>query len=190
MVDQLRAAGAIEAFLRALDLDPDSHPELRGTGARVAQAFSEEFLRGYAVDAPAILRANLVKADPAGAGIVVVRGIAVVTMCPHHLLPAEGTATVAFATQEFAVGLGAVVALVNALAARLVLQETLGEEIVEAIWQGIAPRWIACRLHLRHGCMTARGERAHGASVETIAERGLQADRDHAAAMRLLTTAP
>ena len=34
-----------------------------------------------------------------------------------------------------------------------------------------------CRLLLEHGCMTARGERAHGAKVETIAFSGPTAEK-------------
>jgi GTP cyclohydrolase I len=187
MVDREKAAEALDAFLRALGLQPESDPELRGTGRRVADAFADEFLRGHRVDANADLRANVVAAST---GLVIVRGIAVSTMCPHHLLPAQGVATVAFAPRDRALGLGAVVALVDTLARRLVLQESLGEDVVAAIDEVIAPRWVGCRLDLSHGCMTARGERAHGARVETIATRGVDAERDAAAITGILLGIP
>jgi len=187
MVDQARASAAIDDFLRALDLDPVADPELRGTGRRVAEAFAEDFLRGYRTDVTSLVREHRVRA---ATGIVVVRDIAVVTMCPHHLLPAEGTATVAFAPREWAVGLGAVVGLVDGLARRLVLQETLGEDIVTTLAKELDTRWVVCRLSLRHGCMTARGERAHGTSVETIAERGLENERDRSDALRIVLGHP
>ena len=183
MVDQARASAAIDDFLRALDLDPVADPELRGTGRRVAEAFAEDFLRGYRTDVASLVREHRVRA---ATGIVVVRDIAVVTMCPHHLLPAEGTATVAFAPREWAVGLGAVVGLVDGLARRLVLQETLGEDVVATLAKELDTRWVVCRLSLRHGCMTARGERAHGTTVETIAERGLENERDRSDALRIV----
>ena len=187
MVDQARASAAIDDFLRALGLDPEADPELRGTGRRVAEAFAEDFLRGYRTDGARLVRDNRVQA---ATGIVVVRDIAVVTMCPHHLLPAEGTATVAFAPRACAVGLGAVVGLVDGLARRLVLQETLGEDIVATLAKELETRWVVCRLSLRHGCMTARGERAHGTSVETIAERGLENERDRSDALRIVLGHP
>jgi GTP cyclohydrolase I len=187
MVDREKAAEALEGFLRALALNPEADPELRGTGRRVADAFADDFLAGYRVDAAAALEASVVTATT---GLVVVRGIDVVTMCPHHLLPAQGHATVAFAPRDRAIGLGAVVSLVDTLARRLVLQETLGEDVAGHLERAIAPRWAACRLVLTHGCMTARGERAHGARVETVAVRGDTSDRDDRAIFDILASTP
>jgi GTP cyclohydrolase I len=74
------------------------------------------------------------------------------------------------------VGVGTVARLVDAFARRLVLQEQLGERVVAALQKHLAPRWAACRIVLTHGCMTARGERAHGARVETVAIAGGEVD--------------
>ena len=87
-------------------------------------------------------------------------------------------------------GLGAVVTLVDDLARRLVLQETLGEDIAEALHGELDARWVACRLVLSHGCMTARGERAHGTQVETLALRGLEDPRDRSEALRIVLANP
>lgn len=45
------------------------------------------------------------------------------------------------------------------------LQEALGEDVVEALDAQLRPRWVGCRLVLTHGSTVARGERAHGAVV-------------------------
>lgn len=175
------AARAIEAFLTALGRDPAREPELVGTGPRVAQAWAEELLSGYAVDVDALLSANVLAGT---SELVVVRDIPVATVCPHHLTPSIGEATVALAPREHLVGLGAVVRLVDAFARRLALQEQIGERVAAALCQHLAPRWAACRIVLRHGCMIARGERAHGSHVETLAVAG--ADIDRAAAYAAL----
>ena len=173
-MDREAAARAIDAFLRALGRDPDREPELSGTGARVADAFADDLLEGYDVDIDALLRANLL----AGSGeIVAVRDLAVTTMCPHHLMPATGTATVAFAPHEHLVGVGTIGRLVDVFAHRLALQEGIGEQVVAALEKHLAPRWVGCRLVLSHACMTARGERKHGARVETVALAGGDLDR-------------
>jgi len=173
-MDREAAARAIEAFLRALGRDPAREPELAGTGERVAQAWAEEILSGYAVDVDALLSENVM---PGTSDLVVVRGVPVATACPHHLTPSIGEATVAFAPDEHLVGLGAVVRVVDAFARRLTLQEQIGERVVSALCEHVAPRWAACRIVLSHGCMTVRGERAHGARVETVAVAGVQVDR-------------
>jgi GTP cyclohydrolase I len=121
------------------------------------------------VDARLLLRENSMAGD---AELVIVRDVAVTTTCPHHLMQAQGRATVAFAPAGRLVGIGTVVSVVEAYARRLALQEALGEEIVEALDAELRPRWVGCRLILSHGCMISRGERAHGSRVETLALRG------------------
>jgi GTP cyclohydrolase I len=166
--DREAAARAIDMFLRALGRNPDREPELAGTGARVADAFADDLLCGYEVDVDALLAKNVFEGR---SGVVVVRDIPLATMCPHHLLPASGVAAVAFAPDRHLVGFGTVAAVVDAYARRLALQEQIGEDVAAALQKHLAPRWIACRLTLSHACMTLRGERAHGASVETAAHR-------------------
>jgi GTP cyclohydrolase I len=164
--DRAAAARAIEAFLRAIGRDPDRDPNLAGTGARVADAFLDELCDGYSVDLRALLRDNVCEGKT---DLVVVRDVGVTTMCPHHLLPAVGRATVAFAPAARVVGIGALVKLVDASAHRLTLQEDIGERVAGAIVAELGARWAACRLVMSHACMVARGERRHDAKVETVA---------------------
>lgn len=169
-VDRTAAANAIDAFLKAIGRDPAREPDLAGTGARVADAYADELCAGYAVDTRALLEASAIDG---GAGLVVVRDIAITTMCPHHLLPATGTATVAIMTRARLVGVGTIASLVEAHARRLTLQERIGEAVASDIEAVLAPAWVGCRLVLVHGCMVARGERAVGSRVETVAIRGV-----------------
>ncbi len=171
--DRAGAARAIEAFLRAIGRDPSTDAELAGTAARVADAYIDELCEGYAVDVPALLAKNLIDVGPgASRELVIVRDIAITTMCPHHLLPAQGLAHVAFAPLGRMVGIGAIVSLVDAFAHRLTLQEVIGREVARALMTALEPSWAACRVVVSHACMTARGERRHGASVETFALEG------------------
>ena len=181
-IDRKAAANAIDAFLRAIGRDPSTEPDLIGTGERVADAFADELCSGYLVDTRALLAHSTIVG--ATDGIVIVRDVPVTTMCPHHLLPASGTATIAMQTRERLVGLGTLASLVEAHARRLTLQERIGEGVVADIIAVLEPEWVGCRLVLVHGCMVARGERAIGTRVETIALRGATGDavaRAHAA---------
>jgi len=181
-IDRTAAANAIDAFLRAIGRDPAREPDLVGTGARVTDAYVDELCAGYGVDTRALLTSSVI-AD-ASAGLVIVRDVSIATMCPHHLLPASGTATIAMQTRERLVGLGTLVSLVEAHARRLTLQERIGESVVADIEEVLAPEWVGCKIVLVHGCMVARGERAVGSRVETVALRGASGDavtRAHAA---------
>ncbi|MBS2013208.1 MAG: GTP cyclohydrolase I [Deltaproteobacteria bacterium] len=168
-IDRTAAAQAIDAFIRALGRDTAVETELAGTGSRVAEAYGE-LISGYAVDTKNLLAASVLSTK--SGGLVVVRDIPVVTTCPHHLLPATGIATVALQARERIVGLGTLAALVDAYARRLTLQERIGEGVVSDLEKVLEPEWCGCRLVLTHGCMTARGERAVGSRVETVALRG------------------
>ena len=171
VVDRAAAASAIDTFLRAIGVDAAADPELPSTGARVADAFIDELTSGYDVDALALARAAAIPSAEL-APLVVVRGIDLTTTCPHHLMSAIGKADIAFAPAGHLIGIGAVAEIARALARRLVLQEALTASIADALFVGLAPRWAAVRLELAHGCMIARGERAHGARVETLVTRG------------------
>jgi GTP cyclohydrolase I len=169
--DRAAAATAIDAFLRAIGRDPGSETELAGTGARVADLFLDELCAGYAVDTRALLRGAFVTGAPSG--LVVLRDLPVATTCPHHLLPATGLATVALHVVDRMVGLGTIASVVDAHARRLTLQETIGDAVAADLEDALAPAWVAVRIVLSHGCMTARTARcAVGSRVETVATRG------------------
>jgi GTP cyclohydrolase IA len=172
-MDREAAARAIDAFLRALGRDPEAEPELHGTGARVTAAYADDLIVGYTVDVDALLAHNVFAGRTE---IVIVRDIPLTTTCPHHLMPATGVATVAFAPEEHLVGVGTVARLVDAFARRFALQEQIGERVVAALQKHLSPRWAGCRITLSHACMTTRGVRPHGARVETLAVAGGQVD--------------
>jgi GTP cyclohydrolase I len=172
--DRLAAATAIDAFLTALGRDPKTEPELARTGERVAAAFIDELCDGYGVDVGALLRAESI---PGTSEVVALHDIAVTTVCPHHLMTATGTASVAFAPGERLVGLGTIVKVVDAFAHRLTLQEEIGQRVALALVTHLSARWAACRLMLGHLCVAAQGPRRHGTQAETLAFAGDEACR-------------
>lgn len=173
-VDKERAARAIDEFLRALGHDPDSEV-LRGTPRRVTDAYADELLEGYAIDVPSLLAEGGEdtngELDP-----IVLSGLSVVSVCPHHLLPAEGEALVAYLPGKRVLGLGVVARLVDAFSRRLVLQEEIAGGIADALVAHAGARGAFVRLHLRHACLRLRGPEEHAAVATTFAARGLFAE--------------
>jgi GTP cyclohydrolase I len=171
-IDRAAAARAINEFLTALGHPPNNDPDLAETGERVADAWADEILDGYHVDVGALLAAESAPINPdVERGLVVLVESEVVTMCPHHLMPALGFATVAYDPGARLAGIGVITRVVDALAHRLTLQETIGEEVVRALNEHLGARGAYCHLSMRHGCLSGRGERK-GARVETIAAAG------------------
>src|SRR6187549_3499784 len=177
------AERAIRDFLKALGHEPDS-AILQGTPRRVVDAFVDELLSGYAVDVPALLQAGSEPALGGRAGIVVVRDVTVSTVCPHHLMPAVGSATVAYEPGKYILGLGTLAKLVQTFARRLSLQEQIGTNVVDTLVAHGA-RGAFCRLVLRHSCLSARGAEQHYASVASTAAAGSFSSEPGLSALRL-----
>ncbi len=172
-VDREAGERAIAEFLKALGFDPREHAELAETPARVTEAFTQDLLRGHAVDVPELLRKGSCAAPAfAKTGLVAVKDIAVASTCPHHLLPALGVAHVVYRPGSALLGIGTISALVDAFARRLTLQEVIAHEVVTALVEHAGARGAYCELELEHGCLRARGERQTTAVVRSSARAG------------------
>ncbi len=190
-VDRAAAARAISAFLGALGYDPES-PVLRETPERVAEAFTEELLCGERVDLAALLQAGSEPVSGEQSGMVVVRDIPITAMCPHHLLPAVGHATVAYVPGSRLLGLGTIARLANACGRRLALQEAIAEAIVQALMDHAGARGAFCRMELLHTCLSARDAAKPDTRLVTLAHRGqlLGSEAQHALTLALGSSAP
>ncbi len=167
------AAEALRAFLRALGLPVDTDPELCGTPERASRAWREELLDGYQRTAAEVLAEALPSSERS---MVVLAHVTFASMCPHHLLPSAGRATLGYLPGGRIVGLGALVQLIECFAHRLVLQETLGRQVAEALVEHLGARAAGVVLEGRHACLSLRGERQSEGVVVTQSFAGLWAD--------------
>lgn len=168
-LDLERAKRGIEEFLRGLGYDPNVDSELANTSSRVVDAWTRDLLAGEAIDVPTVLREHSSPAGSGEKGIVVLRNLSTVAVCPHHLMPAIGTATVLYVPGQRIAGLGAIARVVDAFARRLVLQEVIGEQVARALVEHLGARGAVCRMSMLHTCLAARGERKHDARIDTVA---------------------
>lgn len=178
-VDRERIARLTTELLAAIGEDPD-RPGLRQTPARMAELYAE-FFSGVGEDAAEPLARTIsVTRGPAPdtlpSGAVLLRDIRFRSVCEHHLLPFAGHAHIAYLPGEQVVGLGALVRVVEILAARPQVQERLGEQIADTIAEHLDTRGVLVVLDARHGCVTMRGGRQPEASTLTIAARGAYTD--------------
>ena len=173
------AARALRDFLVALGVPVDRDRELDGTPERVALAFHDELLDGYRRDPRTVLADALATEET---GVVTVAGIHYASVCPHHLLPTWGRAHVGYLPGGRIVGVGALAQLVEVLAHRMVLQETLGRTVADALVEHLGARDAGVVLEARHACLSLRGERQAEATVVTQSFAGVW--RDDLAARR------
>lgn len=170
--DRRAAERAIRDLLKALGHDPDANPGLAATPERVASALVDDLLCGYDVDLAALVEGGSETNPRESDGLVMIDEISVATVCPHHLMPAIGTACVAYLPGERLLGLGVVARIVDACARRLSLQERIGHDIVDVLMHQVGARGAYCELTLVHTCLSARGAHRDRARVTTIASGG------------------
>ena len=144
--------------------------DLERTPARVADAWAEDLVCGYAADPAAVLTWS---EAPPGSGMVLVRDVPFTSVCVHHLLPSFGRAHVAYLPDRRLAGLSKIARLVEACARRLQIQERLTGQILTALVQGLAPRGALVLLDAEHTCMTLRGARKEGSRLVTLAGAGV-----------------
>lgn len=165
-----QAEAAVTTLIMWAGDDP-ARPGLDQTPARVAKAF-EEWFRGYDSDPAELLSTTFDEiggyADP-----IEMRDIRFHSFCEHHMAPIRGRAHVAYIPSGRVVGISKLARVVEALAARLQIQERLTDQIAEAIDATLAPRGTAVVIEAEHSCMTSRGVRAADATLRTRKMTGL-----------------
>jgi GTP cyclohydrolase I len=180
-----RIEAAVREILLAIGEDP-SRDGLLNTPARVARMYGEVFsgLR----EVPDHHLQVVFEADHDE--MVMVRDIALTSMCEHHLVPFIGKAHVAYipAADGRVTGLSKLARLVDAYAKRPQVQERLTTQIADEIERTLQPRGVLVVIEAEHLCMSMRGVRKPGATTVTSAVRGLfrESTATRAEAMRFI----
>ena len=168
--DRKALAKAIEDLLLACGAELDA--ETRATPERVAKAFADDLLDGYARDPVEILKSSLVPAPRRGE-LVIVSQIDFHSMCPHHLLPYKGTAAIGYVADKWLVGFGKIAEATDALAHRLILQEQLVHRLCDAVGSALSPLGAGVVITAEHGCMQVRGPKRRQSRVTVEAWSGV-----------------
>jgi GTP cyclohydrolase I len=156
--------------------------DLEKTPGRVARAWVDDLVSGYAVDPASEL--TWVEA-PAVVGAVLAKDIRFSSVCVHHLLPFAGVAHLAYLPAARLAGLSKLGRVVDAHSRRLQIQEHLTGRIAATLESALAPKAVLVVLDAEHTCMTLRGVRKEGSRLVTYAATGLWAD-DPAARREIL----
>jgi GTP cyclohydrolase IA len=175
---------AVRSFLEAVG-QRFPGDDLEETPARVAEAWAEDLLAGYARDPATELTFG---AAPPGCGPVAVRRIDFTSVCVHHLLPFFGYAHVVYLPQARLAGLSKIGRVVDAHARRLQTQERLTAAIVATLDAVLQPRAVLAVVEAQHTCMTRRGVRKERSRMTTLASSGAWAESpaEQASALALL----
>jgi len=159
---------AVGDLLKACGLSADG-VHTGHTPRRVRELWERRLLGGYALDPAEVLGAGF--ADPRE-DMVVVRGIAVHGVCPHHLVPFRGIAHVAYIPGGRLHGFGRIARMVDAIGHRLTYQEWMTRDIAEALVRHGQARGAACVIEAEQLCLLLGEDRRGDERVYTQAFAG------------------
>lgn len=170
------AEKAVEVLLRWAGDDP-LREGLLDTPGRVVRAY-EEFFAGYGRDAKEELARTF--EDIQGFDeMVIVKNIDFTSHCEHHMVPITGIAHVAYWPNEKIVGISKLARIVDIYSKRLVSQETLTLQIVQAIDEALSPKGAAVLIEAAHECMSTRGvNKQHSLTVTSMFSGIFKTDPD------------
>ena len=175
------AAEAYGKFLDALGCDWRNDPNSADTPRRVAKAYVFDLWKGR-YDAP-----TEITAFPSDGynGIVQESNIPVTSMCSHHHQTIGGRVSIAYVPSENGkvVGLSKLNRIVEHFGRRGAIQEQLTVAIhnaVDKICEGNLG--VAVMIDATHNCVSCRGVKHHGASMQTAKLSGCFLEEDAARA--------
>jgi len=184
-VDRPRIERAVREILAAVGEDPD-RDGLVATPSRVAAMYADLF-SGLHED-PA--RHLTVMFEAGHDEMILVKDVALHSLCEHHLVPFVGKAHVAYIPNVDGriTGLSKLARVVEGFARRPQVQERLTSQIADAVEAALEPRGVMVVIEAEHLCMSMRGVRKPGALTITSAVRGGIRDdpRTRAEAMTLI----
>ncbi len=153
----LQAMGAaMDEFLRAAGFDTAGEEHLERTGERVAEAWASDLLEGYGMSAQQALGEPFAEESR---DMVLVKDIEFFSSCPHHLMPYQGRAHIAYIPDGKALGFSGLVRLLDCLAHRLTLQEWLTRDLCATLEEVLQPLGTGCIIQATPMCVFARGVR-------------------------------
>ncbi|MFC0400275.1 GTP cyclohydrolase I FolE [Paraburkholderia rhizosphaerae] len=139
---------AVTAMLTAAGVDVESE-HLRLSAQCVRELWQQRLLDGYDVDSADALGNGFADARR---DVVIMRGITVHGMCPHHLLPFRGVAHIAYLPGGRLYGFGGLTRLVDAVCHRFVYQEWATDAIANALVAHGHARGAACVIEAEQLC--------------------------------------
>lgn len=159
---------AVTDLLKACGIAPEGAHTGR-TARRVRELWQRRLLGGYELDPAEALGEGF---EDTRSDMVVIRGIAVHGVCPHHLVPFRGVAHVAYLPGGRLHGFGRIARMVDAIGHRFTYQEWMTRDVADALMSHGRARGAACVIEAEQLCLLLGEDRRGDERVITQAFSG------------------
>ena len=184
-VDLETIARGVKLILEGLGEDT-SRPGLQDTPQRVAEMYAELTSGMHEDPHEHVVPLRGDKHDE----MVIVKDIAIASLCEHHLAPFVGKCHIAYIPRDGRIlGISKLARIAETFARRLQLQERLTTDIANTLYEGLNALGVMVVIEAEHTCMTLRGVRKPNAKTVTSAVLGgfRKDPRTRAEAISLIT---
>jgi len=110
--------------------------------------------------------------------MIVINKIKLFSFCEHHLLPFFGYCNIAYIPHGKILGLSKFQRLVDSIASKPTLQESVTQEIADKVSEILNPKGVAVAMSCVHTCMYGRGINTSTISVNTQVLQGVMKDQN------------
>jgi len=167
-IDKEKIAAGVRLIIEGIGEDPD-RDGLKRTPERVAD-FYAELTEGMWQDAREHI---LPLPGDSHDEMVLVKDIAIASVCEHHLAPFVGKCHIAYIPSGGRiVGLSKLARIAEIYSRRLQVQERLTQQIANTLFEELQPVGVMVVVEAEHTCMTLRGVKKPGAMTITSAVLG------------------
>ena len=150
-----------------LDLSNDS---LADTPRRVAKMYVEEVFSGLKEEN--FPKITLIENEMSYDQMVMVKDVAIMSMCEHHFVTIDGLAHIAYIPKKKVIGLSKVNRIADYFSRRPQVQERLTRQIADCLTYVLDTQDVAVYIKAKHYCVISRGVEDINSSTITSDLRG------------------
>ena len=103
---------------------------------------------------------------------IVVDNIPFCSLCEHHMVPFFGKMHVSYIPDQHVLGLSRFASFIDYKSRRLQIQENLGADIAQSLFDKLAPKAILVKVVAMHACLAMEGKHQGGSRLITSHFRG------------------
>ena len=166
--NQKKIAALVKSLLIELGEDPEREG-LKKTPERVAKSLTY-LTRGYRQSVKAVVNGAYFTSGTNH--MVILKNIELYSMCEHHMLPFYGSCAIGYISKDKVLGVSKLARIVDMYARRLQIQETLTEQIADAIMKETKAEGVGVIIRAKHLCMMMRGVEKQNSEMVTSAVLG------------------